>query len=126
MFFATTTPATFRSQMYAPAGRAFERFMEETQRANSQKSSKVEQDEQSFMLSFDLPGISRDQLTIGIEGNVIRLSTKEGAPRQYRHACELPQDIDAAQSEAKLELGVLTLKLAKVVPQSRVTELTIQ
>jgi HSP20 family molecular chaperone IbpA len=100
--------------------------MEETQRANSQKASTIEQDEQSFTLSFDVPGVSREQLTIDIEGNVVRLSTKEGAPRQYRHACELPQDIDAAQSEAKLELGVLSLKLTKVIPKSRVTELTIQ
>jgi HSP20 family molecular chaperone IbpA len=112
--------------MYAPAGRALERFMEETQRANSQKASSVEQDEQSFTLSFDVPGVSRDQLSIGIEGNVVRLSTKEGSPRQYRHACELPQDIDAAKSEAKLELGVLKLKIAKVVAMRRVTELTIQ
>jgi HSP20 family molecular chaperone IbpA len=126
MFFATTTPATFRRQMYAPAGRALERFMEQAQRANSQKAFTVEQDDQSFSLSFDVPGVSRDQLSIGIEGNVVRLSTKEGAPRQYRYACELPQEIDAAKSEAKLEHGVLALKIAKVIPMNRVTELTIQ
>jgi len=55
----------------------------------------------------------------------VRLSSAEGSPRQYRFACELPQDIDATQSAAKLENGVLTLKLAKVIPVSRVTELAI-
>ena len=35
------------------------------------------------------------------------------------------QDVDLGRSEAKLENGVLTLKLGKLVPQSRVTELTI-
>jgi HSP20 family molecular chaperone IbpA len=56
---------------------------------------------------------------------VVRLSSAEGAPRRYRFACELPQDIDASQSTAKLENGVLTLTLAKVIPESRVTELVI-
>ena len=45
--------------------------------------------------------------------------------RQYRSAYELATDIDAATSEAKLENGVLTLKLAKVVPVSKSTELVI-
>ncbi|GAB4217325.1 MAG: hypothetical protein Fur007_19210 [Rhodoferax sp.] len=83
------------------------------------------QDEHSYSLSFDVPGVSREQLMVGIEGNVVRLSSVQGAPRQYRFACELPQDIDPAQSSAKLENGVLTLTLAKIVPASRVTELVI-
>ncbi|MBK9439803.1 MAG: Hsp20 family protein [Comamonadaceae bacterium] len=99
--------------------------MEQAQEPRSQHSAVLAQDEQSFTLTFDVPGISREQLVVGIEGNVVRLSSAEGAPRQYRFACELPQDIDASQSEAKLEHGVLTLKLAKVVPVSRVTELVI-
>ncbi|MEY4736584.1 MAG: hypothetical protein RL302_903, partial [Pseudomonadota bacterium] len=52
--------------------------------------------------------------------------TKEGAPRNYRTAYELPQMLDTSQSEAKLENGVLTLTLAKKVPVKNVTELTIQ
>ncbi len=62
---------------------------------------------------------------MGIEGSIVRIETKEGAPRQYKQAYELPQDIDAGSSEAKLENGVLTLKLGKQVPVSRVTQLTI-
>jgi HSP20 family molecular chaperone IbpA len=77
-------------------------------------------------LSFDVPGIAKDQLNISIEGAIVRIASKEGASRQYQQAYELPQDIDVAGSEAKLENGVLTLKLGKVVPLSRVTELPIQ
>lgn len=125
MFFATTAPASLRRHAYSPAGRSLERFLAETQLATRQKSCTVAQDEKSYTLTFDVPGIARDQLNIGIEGNIVRIDTKEGAPRQYKQAYELPQDIDVATSEAKLENGVLTLKLGKLVPVSRVTTLPI-
>jgi len=125
MFFATATPTDFRGQIFAPAARSLERFMEETQCASRQPSCSVSQDESAYTLTFDVPGVARDQLSIGIEGSIVRVETKGGAARQYKHAYELPQDIDAAGSEAKLENGVLTLKLAKQVPASKVTELAI-
>jgi HSP20 family molecular chaperone IbpA len=125
MFFTPITPAGFRRHVYTAATRPLAQFADPTQETRSQNTATLEQDEQSFTLSFDVPGVSREQLVVGIEGNVVRLTSAEGAPRQYRFACELPQDIDAAQSEAKLDHGVLTLKLAKVVPASRVTELVI-
>ena len=125
MFFATTTPVSLRRQVYSPASRSLERFLENAQLVSRQKSCAIEQDDKSYTLTFDVPGIAKDQLNIGIEGSIVRIETKEGAPRQYREAYELPQDIDVASSEAKLEHGVLTLKLGKQVPVSRVTELTI-
>ena len=125
MFFATTAPALSRRQLYSPAGRSLERFLDEAVVATRQKSAAIEQDETSFTLSFDVPGIAREQLSIGIEGSIVRIETKEGAPRQYKSAYELPQDIDVSASTAKLENGVLTLKLVKVVPVSKVSELVI-
>ena len=125
MFFATTAPANFRRAAFSPEGRSLERFLEETQTASRQKSCAVTQDDKSYTLTFDVPGIAKDQLNIGIEGSIVRIETKVDAPRQYKQACELPQDIDAASSEAKLENGVLTLKLGKQVPVSRVTALSI-
>lgn len=125
MFFATTAPANLRRHVYSPAGRSLERFLTEAQLGSRQKSCAVVQDDKSYTLTFDVPGIAKDQLNIGIEGSIVRIETKEGAPRQYKQAYELPQDIDAASSEAKLENGVLTLKLGKQVPVSRVTQLNI-
>ncbi|MEO8856880.1 MAG: Hsp20/alpha crystallin family protein [Burkholderiaceae bacterium] len=123
MFFAATAPALGYRQGYAPTGRSLERFL--NQAVQTGRNVGVEQDDKSVTLTFDVPGITREQLSIGIEGNVVRLQTKEDAKRQYKAAYELAADIDAATSEAKLENGVLTLKLAKVVPVSKVTELTI-
>ncbi len=129
MFFATTTPAHFRRFGFAhhgqAAGSSLERFMDEALQASRQKAATFEQDDTSFTLSFDVPGIAKDQLTIGIEGSVVRITSKEGAPRQYKAAYELPQDLDPAGSEAKLDNGVLTLKLVKKVVASAVSELTI-
>ena len=125
MFFTTTTPAQLRRSSPAPVSRSLERFLAETQLATREKSCTVTQDDTSYTLSFDVPGVAKDQLNIGIKGNIVRIDTREGAPRQYRQAYELPQEIDATTSEAKLENGVLTLKLGKQVPVSHVTELTI-
>ena len=125
MFFSTAAPTIGHRQFYAPAARSLERFLDQTMQASRNQAGTIEQDEKSFTLRFDVPGIGRDQLGIGIEGNIVRIESKAGAPRQYKAAYELPADIDVNSSEAKLENGVLTLKLGKLVPASRVTELLI-
>lgn len=126
MFFATATHPQIRRQAYANAGQSLERFMGEALRSSRNLETTFSQDESSFTLSFDVPGVAKDQLTIAIEGAVVRISSKEGASRNVRAAYELPQEIDATSSEAKLENGVLTLKLAKLVPVDKSTELSIQ
>ena len=123
MFF--TTPSALGRQIYAPATRSLERFFNQAQASGGQHSVVTTQDETSYTLTFDLPGIAKEQLSIGIEGNIVRLASKQGAPRAYKAAYELPQEIDVASSEARLENGVLTLKLVKAVPATRVAELTI-
>ena len=126
MFFATAAHPQIRRQAYANAGQSLERFMGEALRTSRNQAASFTQDETSFGLSFDMPGITKEQLAISIEGAVVRIQSKEGAPRNYRAAYELPQEIDTALSEAKLENGVLTLKLAKRVAVDKSTELTIQ
>ena len=130
MFF---TPA-MRRAAYVPHLRGvdqqLERWLGEALQAPAKANAKaspaaVTQDEKSYTLSFDVPGVSKEQLNIGIEGNVVRIESLKDAARSYQLAYELPQDIDAATSEAKLELGVLTLKLGKLVPASKVTQLNI-
>ena len=126
MFFATTAHPQLRRQAYANAGRTLERFMDDALRSSTtNKSVAYTQDETSFTLTLDMPGITKEQLSIAIEGAVVRISSKEGAARRYSAAYELPLDIDATTSEAKLENGVLTLKLVKKVPVSTATELVV-
>lgn len=125
MFFATPTLPGLRRHAYSPSGRSLERFLDDTLLATRQNAGNFAQDDKSFTLTIDVPGIAKDQLAIGIEGAVVRINSKEGAPRQYKAAYELPQDIDPAGSEAKLDNGVLTLTLAKKVVVSPVTELAV-
>lgn len=128
MFFAPV----IRHTSYRPAlrslDRSFERFFNDIAyvRQSGTPGYSLSQDEQSWTLSVDLPGVAKDQLNIGIEGAVVRIESTEAAARKVKAAYELPQDIDAAASSAALENGVLTLKLAKKLPVSNVTTLTIQ
>lgn len=125
MFYSATSPRFARRAVYAPAGQALERMLADAAPTSRQQSAAFAQDEKSYTLTFDVPGIAREQLSIGIEGNVVRIQSLETAPRKYKAAYELPLEIDVATSNAKLENGVLTLTLAKHLPVSRVTELAI-
>ena len=122
MFFA---PA-LRTTRFAPRSfdGSLERFFNDAFFA-ARRSLEVEQDDKSWTITLDVPGLSREDLTVSIEGAVVRIESKADAKRQLKAAYELPQDIDAAASDAKLENGVLTLKLGKLVPVSNAKQLTI-
>lgn len=125
MLFASAHPA-LRRNAYTQAGQSLERFLDAARAGARPASPQYQEDETAFHLTLDVPGIAKEQLAIAIEGAVVRIQSREGASRQYRVAYELPQDIDAAQCEAKLENGVLTLKLVKKIPLSTAAEITIQ
>jgi HSP20 family molecular chaperone IbpA len=113
MFFA---PA-HRTRAFVPArafDRSFERFLNEAFQAPAARAAvKVEQNDAAWTLTLDLPGVAREQLAIDVDGPVVRVQTVKEAPRQYQAAYELPADIDAEATSARLENGVLTLTLAK-------------
>jgi HSP20 family protein len=129
-----TPVSTLRSRLaYAPSVRSLDRSVERflqhafnvpAPAATSDQASPG-QDDKAYTLTFDMPGVAKDQLTIQIEANLVRIETKPEASRAYRAAYEFATDIDSAASEAKLENGVLTLKLAKQVPQSNAVSLAI-
>jgi len=125
MFFTATIPVYARRGAAYPTSRVLRRALDEAARASQNQAASVEQDETSTTLRFDVPGVTREQLSIGVEGDVVRVQSLEDAPRQYRMAYQLPQDIAVASSSAKLENGVLTLRLVKQPAQSRVTPLAI-
>jgi len=115
MFFA---PA-LRTRAYVPArsfDRSFERFLNDSFFGAAAGGLKVEQNDEAWTVSLDMPGVSREQLTIDVDGAVVRVATVQDAPRLYKAAYELPAEIDAEATSAKLENGVLTLTLGKKKP----------
>lgn len=119
MFLTPISAPTYRRHSTLP----FERFIDGVLRSHNAPT--VEQDEVSYKIQIDAPGVSRDQLSITIESNIVRFKTLEQAKRSYSGAYELAQEIDASSSSAKLEDGVLYLTLTKKVPVSNATTLTV-
>ena len=126
MFFA---PA-IRTRALAPSLRSFdrnfERFIDDAFFGRNASGATFAQDEKAFTLTLDLPGIAKSELTVAIEGAIVRIGTTAEAARQFKAAYELPEEIDAEASNAKLENGVLTLTLAKKLPVSKARTLSVQ
>ena len=103
----------------------------------------VDETDTHYLLSFYLPGADKQQLKVSVEGRRVRIETTEPAaaeapaaegtepaattpsvaPRnlyrerggvRYARTVSLPQAVDSAASEGRLEQGVLTLRLAKL------------
>ena len=117
---------------YAPvvSNGALENFLNDTFSSLSDtgtaKAASVEDLEKAYTLQLDVPGLAREHLDISIEGDVVRVASKEEATRKVKAAWRFPLEIDTANSSAKLEHGVLTLTLGKKIPVSNVTTLQIQ
>ena len=126
MFFAPVVRSRAYSPAYRSFDRSFERFVNDAFFSNAQQGFNVEQDEKAWTVTLDLPGIARDDLSINIEGSIVRIETGKEAKRQFKAAYELPQEIDAEASAAKLENGVLTLTLAKKVPVSNARKIEVR
>jgi HSP20 family protein len=96
----------------------------------------VNETDAAYSLAFDLPGVSREQLKVSVEGRRVVLETADAAaatdvkptadaPRalyrertaaRYARTVVLPAEVDQATSQAKFDNGVLVLTLAKKVP----------
>jgi HSP20 family protein len=132
MFYSLATRPASRFQRQNPAlinNGALDKFLDDTlgslSGARSTHAATVEDGDKAYSLQLDVPGLAKEQLDIGIEGDVVRISSKADAPRTVKAAWRFPLEIDTAASAAKLENGVLTLTLAKKVPVSNVTQLAI-
>ncbi len=119
MFFAPVLRTRAVAPSYRSFDRSFERFVNDAFFTNATPGFNVAQDDKAWTVTLDVPGIPRDDLGITIEGAIVRIETKAEAKRPYKAAYELPEEIDAANTTAKLENGVLTLTLAKQVPVNK-------
>jgi HSP20 family molecular chaperone IbpA len=80
-----------------------------------------------IVLAADLPGVSKENLTIGVDGDTLTLegavSLGESASMQgvyaevrvarYKRSFVLSRDLDASKIEASMKNGVLTLRVPR-------------
>lgn len=133
MFYAvatrpSTTPhnGTARSSGHATLDKFLSDTLSSLANSGAARAPAVEDLETGYKLQLDVPGLSKEQLDIGIEGDVVRVTSKADAPRQVKAAWRFPLEVEVAASSATLENGVLTLTLGKKIPVSNVSQLTIQ
>ncbi|MEO8155723.1 MAG: Hsp20/alpha crystallin family protein [Rhizobacter sp.] len=91
----------------------------------------VSESDSAYTLTLDLPGLSKDQLKVTVQGRRVsieavastaaeakegeRVLYRERSAAQYARTVSLPAEVDQSTSSAKFENGVLTLTLAKKV-----------
>jgi HSP20 family protein len=94
----------------------------------------VRETDTTYVIAFDVPGATRDQLKVTVEGRRLSVETttpvegtsdvvegerviyRERSVPRYERTVVLPAEVDQTQSQAKVENGVLTLTLVKKVP----------
>ena len=84
MIFAPMIRRAAYAQAPRSADLALQRFLMGTMaepRTARAADCTVTQDEKTTTLQLDVPGLTREQLQISIEGNTVRLQSVEGAPR---------------------------------------------
>ena len=85
----------------------------------------VRDEDEAFILTTAVPGLSADDLNIQVLENVVRIEgeyqTSDGEhllrelpEGKFIRTLRLPSDVDAEEVEAKIEHGILTLSLPKV------------
>ena len=140
MFVLPLNRTASRASFSHVADDSFDRFFGNAVAASRARSPAldVSETDAAYTVSFDVPGVTREQLKVSVEGRKVSIETvdaakpieaaaeapKADAPRslyrerstaRYARSVSLPAEVDQSASQAKFENGVLTLTLAKRV-----------
>lgn len=127
MFFAPAIRTTAATPALGLLDGAFERFMNDSLPGMRAPATwhHLEEDDKTWTLTLDVPGIAKEHLSINVEDQLVRIQTSQESKRQFKAVYELPQEVDVEACQAKLEHGVLTLKLAKLQQPSKARQIAI-
>lgn len=96
-------------------------------------AGEVEETETQLIVRLEVPGMDREDLTLAVEGNTLRIKGEKRYVREddrgsyhimeraygsFQRIIQLPQAVDGEQCEASLKNGVLSVRLPKVVTAS--------
>lgn len=107
------------------------------------------EEDSSYVIKTDVPGLSEDEINITLEDNMITISgerkkqsdaeessetkpvkkddmiVSERSYRRFERHLTIPKDVDVDKISAKLDKGVLEIKLEKIPEDVRVKRITI-
>ncbi len=114
-----------------PFARFFESFLNEGEEVSNRTwvpPVDIQETEDGYRLQAELPGLTRDDINITLENNVLRLSGERKFERDakkenfqriertygaFSRAFALPQQVNSAGVQASFENGVLTINVPK-------------
>ncbi len=96
----------------------FSSFMRPTYagRLNFQPTYDVKETKEHFLLTFDLPGVKKEDIKIETKGDQLTISgerSREGKAFKYERTFGLPNNVNTEKIEAQYENGVLSIALPK-------------
>lgn len=147
MFVLPLPRATSRVQLNRAVDDTFDRFFAHAAAPRTSRSPAldVSETDTAYQVSFDVPGVTREQLKVTIEGRKVSLESvpvepaptptdpaapaptgaepaeapralyRERSAAPWARSLSLPAEVDQAASQARYENGVLTLTLVKRV-----------
>jgi HSP20 family protein len=129
-----------------PFFRLFDTFFNQDQSGSEEVSNRgwmppvdIQETEEGYRLTAELPGLTRDDINITLENNVLRLSGErkfekdvkkesyhriERAYGNFQRSFSLPHQVNGDKVEAAFKDGVLTISVPKA-EQARPRKITI-
>ena len=130
-------PLSYSRRVFHPAWNgALHRLVDELAESPQRPAMDVAETDTGYTLSFDLPGMAKEQVTVSIDGRKVSVEATAGSDAaadgsrvihrerrvpSFARSITLPTDIDHAASQARFENGVLTLTLVKKQPEGAKT-----
>ena len=89
------------------------------------KRTNVTENDNSYGISLELPGFKKDDINIGIDNNVMTISSevektnedyikREFIKSSFKNEFRLPEDVDIDNINATMENGILSITLNKI------------
>ena len=85
-------------------------------------SEQLQQEGDSFMISVPVPGLSKEDLSVYVDGRVLFITKRRqaklsdqhsGLEQEFKYSFVVPDGIDTDRIDAKCRHGLLTIKLKK-------------
>lgn len=122
--------------------RLLDRMNEAKERAGGGLAVDVRDDDESFVVTADLPGFDRDDIDVEVHERTLRIDAthesehedideddyvmRERSKRSLSRSVTLPEDVDEAAASAAFENGVLTVELPKAYADQESTSVEIE